>query len=222
MAQTDVDDTGTTGEGPPQYIPLTLSSLCSILPRPLILTGAFREILVNHFATASHIETPELRQLIWRNGEQTGILIESIHRWRPETTEKRPAIIIKRNAYQVLREGIGDLLQMPIADREGNPHYSSFMRGSHTLFCVGGTGAQAELLAAEVYRETHHFAPVLRRVLHLKQLRAVEVGAVQELEEATETFVVPVTVAYAYEDNWVIRKETQLLRSLRMSYVLDG
>lgn len=208
-------------EAQSQFIGTKVSNLCSLLPRPLILTGLFRELLIRHFAKAEYIETPELAHLLWQEGEQTGILVESIHRWTPELTEKRPAIIVKRNAYTNQRMGIGDKLDGPGSDLQGNTHYTTFWVGSHTLFCIGGSGAQAELLGTEVYRELHQFHPLIRKTALLHRLQVTEVGAIAELEEATENFVVPVTVGYVFEDRWVIRQESPTLRNVRLSFVLD-
>ena len=205
----------------PQFFGTTLSSLCSVLPRPLIITGLLREILIRHFAKAEYIETPELAHLLWQDGEKTDILIESIHRWSPALTEKRPAVIIKRNAYRNRRMGIGDRLQMPSADKYGDARYATFWFGSHTLFCIGGSGAQAELLGTEVYREMHHFHPLIRQSALLHRFQVTEVGAIAELEEATENFVVPVVVGYAFEDTWVIRQERPTLRSISFSSIVD-
>lgn len=204
-----------------QYLQETPSALCSLLPRPLLLTGFFRDILMRHFAERDQIEAPELQQLIWQQGEQTNILIESIHRWVPELTERRPAVVIKRNAYTNRRRGIGDRQQLPSADTFGNPHYATFWVGSHTLFCIGGSGAQAELLATEVQRELTEFGPVIRRTLNLHRFQVTEVGAIAELEEATENFVVPVTVGYAYEQVWSLAKQAPTLRTVSLSNLLD-
>lgn len=204
-----------------QFIGETISSLCSLLPRPLIMTGIFREILVRHFYTQTNIETPELQHLLWKSGEQTNILIESIYRWRPELTEHRPAVILKRNTCRNRRLGIEDRLQAPPSDQWGGVHFSTFWVGSHTLFCIGGSGAQAELLATEVVREIHHFHPVIRRAAILHKLSVTEIGEVAELEEASENFVVPVVVGYGYEDRWVIRQEAPTLRGISLSYILE-
>ena len=198
-----------------------LSSLCSMLNRPIVLTGLFRDVLIRHFSSDKYIEEPDLRHLIWKPGEDTGILIESIHRWRPETTERRPAVIVKRNAYQNERRGIGDRRMGPITDKEGNNHYVTFWKGSHTLFCIGGTGAQAEILATEVQRELTEFGPELVRTLGLMRFQVTEIGAVGELEEAQENFVVPVTVGYAYEERWVTKLQASRLNSVSLSLIKE-
>ena len=63
--------------------------------RQLMITGLLRDLLVRHFASPLQIEEDDLKHLVWQEGERTGILIESIHRWRGDLVEKRPAVIIK-------------------------------------------------------------------------------------------------------------------------------
>jgi len=221
MVQETPSDNTEQPTAPPQFIGPQFSHLCSLLPRPLLMTGVFRDLLLRHFANREQIETPELQRLIWQQGEQTNILIEAIHRWVPELTEHRPGVIIKRNAYANHRFGIGDRLQTPSADRYGDPHYATFWVGSHTLFCLGGSGAQAELLATEVQRELTEFGPAILKSLGLHRFQVTEVGAIAELEEATENFVVPVTVGYAYEQRWLIRQQAPTLRTISLSTILD-
>lgn len=208
-------------DNPTQYVGVRVSSLCSLYPRPLILTGLFREILTQHFADPQSIEEPDLRHLVWQSGTATSILVEAVTRRIPELTEFRPAVIIKRNTMQNLRLGINDKNQGPPTDGFGNTHYTTFWAGSHTLFCIARSGAQAELLATEVYREIHHFHPIIQNTALLHRLQVTEVGAVAELEESMEGFVVPVTVAYAFQDNWILSQEAPTLRSIRTSFILD-
>lgn len=199
-----------------------VSDVCSTLARPLILSGLFREILTRHFAEPGNIEDPHLRKLLWRDAEnETQLVIEAHYKWKPELTEFRPAIIIKRNNWSNQRLGIGDQLQGPPADKFGNPHYTTQWTGSHTLFCIAGSGTQAELLGTEVYREIHHFQHVIRKHAKLKQIRAVELGEISELDEDRNHFVVPVTVGYVLEDSWVVMQEAPVLRSVRLSFIYD-
>jgi hypothetical protein len=185
------------------------------------MTGLFRDILARHFYSASTIEEPDLRHMIWREDESTSILIESVHRWRPETTEHRPGVLIKRNAYQNQRRGIGDRRQGAPADQYGDDHFVTFWVGSHTLFCVGGSGAQAELLGTEVQREITQFGPAVREVTGLLRLQVTQVGAVAELEEAQENWVVPVTVGYAYEERWKVSPRALKLSRVSLSLLTD-
>jgi len=185
------------------------------------MTGVFRDILSRHFVDPNNIEEPDLRKLIWREGTDTSILIESVHRWRPELTELRPGVIVKRNAVKNDRRGIGDLRQGPHVDEEGNQHYTTLWTGSHTLFCLGGTGAQVELLSTEVQRELTEFAPVILEVLTLKRFQVLEVGSVSILEEAQENFAVPITVGYGYEERWVLRPQVPRLKQISLQMLYD-
>lgn len=205
----------------PQYAGQTLSSICALRPRPLIMTGLFRDVLVRHFADVSNIEDTALRGSIWREGETTDILIESIHRWTPQLTEHRPAVLIKRNAYSNRRLSVGDRRHGPSADMQGNSHFTTAWVGSHTLFCLAGTGALAEILSSEVQRELTEFGPVIMKSVDLLRFQVMEIGSVSEVEEATENFAVPITVGYAYTQTWVLQQEAAPLRRVSLSLLLD-
>lgn len=194
------------------------SAICSLRPRPLIMTGVFRDILMRHFADPDHIEEPDLRKLVWNPTSTTGILIETHTRWRPELTQMRPGVIVKRNAFANVRRGIDDRRQGP-ADISGNEHYNTFWTGSHTLFCIARTGAQVELLASEVQRELTQFGPAMRAVLHLLRIRCTQYGSPAKLEESQENWAVPVTVGYAYEEAWTIRPDAPTLSHLSLSLI---
>ena len=172
--------------------------------RPILITGTLRHVLINHFIEPDHIEDPSIRDAIWTDGPGTGILIESVYRWRSLLAEKRPAILLKRNAFRNVRRVIGDRVGQ---DEEGNPRYETYWVGSHTLFCIHGSGAGAEVLATETQRELTQFTPALRDSLGLLRLQVTDIGEIGELEEATENFVVPITVAWGYNEIWTLRPE---------------
>lgn len=220
MAVTDPTPTPDVVTAPRQYFGQTVSSICSLLARPIVLTGFMRDFMVRHFQEGN-IEEPALRHLVWRNALTTNILIESIHRWRPQLTESRPAVIIKRNAYSNRRVGIGDRMQGNPADRVGDPHFATYWMGSHTLFCIGATGAQAELLGTEVQRELCQYTYLIQQALGLHRFQVTDVGEIGELEESTENFVVPVTVGYAFEDRWVLQQQAPPLSSVSLSMILE-
>lgn len=202
----------------PQLVPATISKLCSYGMRPLLLTGYIRDHLVRHFSRQEGIEDYDLRHLIWRADPSSPILIESIWRWLPQSTERRPAILIKQNSRQNVQKGLDNLAGTTV---EGFEEFATFWVGSHTLFCLGGTGASADILATEVQRELTQFGPIIRPALGLNKWGPREVGPVSELEEATENFVVPVTVGWAYEEAWQIRTEALPIRRISLSFLLD-
>lgn len=204
-----------------EYISVPLDSLCSLLPRPWIMTGALRDILIRHFYSADRIEHPELKRLIWQAAETTNILIETNHKWTPQLTQRRPGIIVKRNEVTNQRLGVDDRYQTPGPDLLGVEHYSTFWTGSHTLFCIGGSGPQAEFLAAEVMLELSRFAPILRPALQLHRFQVVKVGEMRPLKEWQDHWVVPVTVGYAYEDRWRLEPQTPTLARVSLNLVAD-
>ncbi len=204
---------------PNRQRPITPSSLCSMGWRRLLITGLIRDRLTGHFAEPAGIEEPDLRHLVWRESERTGILIESITRWRGELVEKRPAVIIKPNKRHNIRWGIGDAAG---ATEQGNRLYQTFWAGSHTLFCIHGSGASADILATEVERDMGEFHPVITAYLGLYNWQVTEVGEPAELEEARESWVVPVTVAWIYTAMWEVRLEALKLRKVPLGVLLDG
>jgi hypothetical protein len=180
------------------------------------MTGFFREWFINHFANADNIEAKELRGKLWKAVPSTDIVVESITQWRPDLTQKRPAIIIKRNDWQVNRVTIRDELHGKI-NWDGSKDYAVMVSGSHTLFCIAGKGTEAEILAGEVYRDLMQFAPVIRDELALIKFVVVSVGSLFELEEAKETYGVPVTVSYVAGESWKIIPQAPVLKSIVLS-----
>jgi hypothetical protein len=49
-----------------------------------------------------------------------------------------------------------------------------------------------------------------------------DVGAISEIEEAKESFVIPVNVTWAYQDLWKIKQESLRLRTVSIDTLLDG
>jgi len=201
---------------PLQYSGGTFNSLCHInVSRAWLLGGVLREFLLWHFAASDNVEQLALRQVIWSpDAAECKIAIEMHGLWRPETSGNTPAIVIKRNAYQSKKMGIGDVMQGPSIDLRGDQHYMTQWTGSHTLFCVGGSAEQADALASEVQREISQFGPQLRKCWGLHKISVVQVGAVAQLQEARQNMVVPVVVGYMYMDDWSLAEQAPVLRQV--------
>lgn len=189
----------------------TPPSLCSIMPRAHLMGGFFVEWFQKHFADPDNIEAKELRNLVWTPpaapaslpGQCKAITIDISSRWDPSATDRRPAIIVSRNDWEVVHFGLDDRLQSAVSF-DGAEYFAAAVRGSHTLFCLGGgpDGTATEILAAEVYRDMLQFGPAIRQRLNLMRFQAVSVGKLFELEEAKENYAVPVTVAYVAKESW--------------------
>lgn len=206
--------------GPEQRAAIT-SALCSIGPRPHIITGFLRQWFIQHFSKASQIEHPELRGKLWRAIEtDTEIEVESVTRWKPAATEFRPAVIISRNDWKVLRLGIDDRMMGDTWSRTGVEHFATYLEGSHTLFCISSNATEAEILGAEAYREMIQFGPVVRKELALQRFAVVGVGKLFEIEEARSNYAVPVTVAYGIEERWQLLPYAPFLKRITLSAFL--
>ena len=190
-------------------------SLCQLGMRPLILTGALRHILIQLFSDPSQIEEPDLRASIWRPGTATDILIESVTKWTGDLVEVRPALLIKRNAYRNLRLGINDHVGLT---PETFDFYNTAWVGSHTIFCINGSGATTELLATEVQRALTQFGPAIAPALQLMRFQVTEVGEVSEVEESKKNFGCPINIGWAYQEGWELSRESLKLMDVAMEF----
>jgi hypothetical protein len=197
-----------------QQLGVTWSSLMSILPRPQVVTGFFKDYMTRHFQEGN-IENPELQKLIWRDGERTNILIETSTRWAPQTTGLRPAVVIHGNDSDSIRLGIADRHQGMTSD--GNKVFTTFWSSSTTLFCIGETGAQAAVLASEVQRQLTGYQEEIRCVMELMRFRVLKVGGIYELAEYAQNFVCPVTAGYFYTESWESGPEAPRLSKVTLS-----
>jgi hypothetical protein len=175
------------------------------------MTGWLRTLLAGHFQAGNlSDESQSIQRLIWTPLNTTGIKIESITRWDPSTAEKRAALIIKRNGWKRVKLGIGDRVGVNAKQQEikGNA-----WMGSHTTFCIAADGAEAEKLGAEVFNYFNQFSQAIRATLNLLRFEVTEVGELLIVEEARQNYVVPVVVAYAFEEQWLLNPEKPLLIS---------
>lgn len=201
----------------------TPSALCSLGPRPLVMTGYLIQLLRQHFADPNNLEDANFRHppegahdYVWRQGKESGIVIESATRWDPNKTGQRPGIFVKRNEWGAIHRGINDQ-HMGNLSWDATERFTYFLRGSHTLFCVAGESGEAEKLGTEVYREIGQFAPVIRKNLNLHRFQFLQVGQLGKLREATDNYAVSVSVGYAFEESWVIRQHAPRLKRIVLS-----
>lgn len=221
-----------------QYASPTVASLCSSGPRPQLLTRAVVHWLRAHFADAANLEDRELARentrFVWRPGPVTspdapagrehgnsGIAIDAIGLFDPCKIGSRPALIVKRNAWAPQRRGVDNRMMGGLAP-DGSRAYAHFWQGSHTVFCLAGLAAECEKLADEVRRELGQFAPAMRGPLGLMRLEVAGLGDAAALLESRQHFVIPATLAYAFEDTWRLRPRTPQLARLVMTVLAGG
>ena len=205
----------------PYNIDREISSLCSTGLTPHILTGVILRLMTRHFSTAKGIQEPQLKGFIWNSDPRTTkILIEPVWRWMTQSLQLRPAIIVKRNALRPrqlaladAQSVIGEISSEKIpADRSEVAQIA--FAGSHTVFAISETAAQADLLGTEIALRLIQYQQAIQNDFGFNRFRVAEIGAVSKLEEASQNFAVPITVAYAYVDSWAVWSESPFLKSI--------
>jgi len=194
-----------------------LSALCSFGNTPRLMSGAIRQILLQHFADPENIMSASLRSYLqqegaWTADEHTGLYIETLARWRPELTESRPAVIIKEGDWTNERMGIGD--HWGTDERTGAESYASFWHGTHTVFALGGEGAETQVLAAEIAKLLVWFGPVIMDQLELHRFLVTSVSGLHAMQEATENYVVAVSMGYIAQERWELQMEAPRLKRI--------
>jgi hypothetical protein len=186
---------------------------------PHVITGFLRDWLTNRFSDPNNIEAEPLRGLLWKATQPTGILIESITRWKPESTEKRPAIIIKRGNWTSSRLVLNDSVGT-VDSYLGSQRYGRLMAGSHTLFCISNSGAQSEIIAGEVFKDLNTYGLVIANILNLVKFEAVELGELFQLEEAKENYAAPIVIQYTGQEVWTVAQQGPILKRVNLSSYL--
>jgi hypothetical protein len=204
---------------PEAHDPERVDNWCSIAPKPHLMTGFLREWLIHQFAGPETLEHKSLRNKIWAAMPDTRIVIESITQWDPTKTQKRPAVILKRNDWTVERISIDDRRHGTIP-YTGARYYNVLVRGSHTLFCLAGAGTEAEILAAEVYGNMLKFGPWIRQQASLMRFAVAGCGSIFEVEEAHEHYAVPVTVGYVAQESWMLVPQAPVLKRVVLSHFI--
>ena len=94
------------------------------------------------------------------------------------------------------------------------------MTGSHTLFCIANTGAQAEVLAGEVFKDLNIYGLVIANVLNLIKFEAVELGQLFQVEEGKENYAAPIVVQYTGQEVWTLAQQGPILKRINLSSYL--
>jgi hypothetical protein len=155
---------------------------------------------------------------------ESPIQIKASWAYNDVDSQKRPALYVKRNRFVYQRLGINDgLTSGPRKDRRTGEiikvpgdYHSKAILGSHTIFCVGSSGAEAELLGSEVSNHLSMFGPALRTDLKLHRFEVTEVGDVSHFEESSNRFVVPVVAGYIVMQTWRIDVVAPMLKTLEL------
>lgn len=205
----------------PYNIDEEISSLCSTGLRQNILTGIALRLLTRHFSVKKGIQDPRLKGFIWSaNPAGSKILIVPVWRWLTPGSQQRPAIVVKRNALRPRQLGLADgQAVVPGLDPNKIPANQEMvsqvaMAGSHTIFAIAAVPVQAELLSTEIATRFIQYAQAIQSEFGFSRFRVAEIGALAKVEESSEHFVVPVTVAYTYVDAWTVWSSAPFLKRI--------
>jgi len=228
---------------PPEGTPVTQigledkSSLCTTGFTPNLLTGFFTRALRDHFSDPDNLEfggrnefrivdgqrvmVEELQSYVWTAGPDTKILIDPVWKYNRENIQARPGLLVKRNQFSRSSLVLGDGYTVrPERNEDGTVrrvrgrYQTCAIAGSHTVFCIAGSGAETELLGSEVFNHFLQFGQVFREEMNLHEFEAKSMEPVAYLEEFDDHYVVPVVLAYAYTAAWRIDVEAPWLKTL--------
>jgi hypothetical protein len=221
-----------------QFLDVDPSALCTTGKQPLNLTGAIVYILRRHFSDADVIKDEDLRAYLWKPqpadttaaASGSEILIEPLSKLTGQPSQylqQRPAALVKRNRWSSKKLGVGDRytgvqrtanLNNRVNDYalDSSQRYEILITGSHTVFCIGGTPAEAEAVATESFFELLEFAQLIRTDLGLGYFKVNGIEPVSRLEESHEHFVAPIVLTYTFFHGWRLRNETVTLGSFSL------
>lgn len=174
--------------------------------------------MLDHFSDPQNIEHEQFRERLWdREPCDRGLEIEVHYKWDPTIANKRPSVTIRNNAWRSVKLGINN--QTGVND-QGHETFAKLMQGSHTLFCIAKEGPEAQILTAEIYRYLLGFAPVIRHYFNLIAFEMLEVGDLALLKEANGAYARPITVMYAWMEEWTLFHHQPWLKRFQLSDIV--
>lgn len=193
-------------------IPEPSTAMQNRAPNTYMLHGAFVTVMRRHFAEGSNIEVPELQHYVWNTDDKVSkILIESVHRWNPTNIQQRPAVLVKRGPWKILQLGIGSRYAGAIdADGYAEDLHTVGVMGTHTFFCIGSPGTEAEMIAMEAVNCLMGFMQVIREQFCLGRFIVSDIGPVSKVDECQDHFGVPVNVEYSMQWSWKLLRQSPI------------
>lgn len=207
----------------PSLITVSTEKICSLGPRPLLITGFLRQILIQHFSDPDGIDNPCLKSKVWtgsldgNSAPDTKLVIETSGRWDPKLVNKRPGLFLQRNALQTQRLGINNKL-MGGPDL-GPEYFEQLCVGSHTINAVSAEEAEAEELAHEVRGQLWGFANPLRQMLDLHRFMVMGAGPPVPVREAKDLTMVQVSVMYAFTERVKVHQYEPILKRIQIEAI---
>jgi hypothetical protein len=109
-------------------------TFCRLRFSPMLATGVILGLLREHFGNPTAIVDPMLQAYVWRDDDQSRMMIETSSNEVLTRIQMRPAVLIRRNTVRAKREGLDDELKK--AGPEQGREFVVTLHGSHTVFCL--------------------------------------------------------------------------------------
>ncbi len=204
-----------------------VSALSVVQHLPNLMTGVFTRLMQEHFAGAAQLGYTidfdgklGLENYIWNDNETTKIQIQPLYKLNLQDVQRRPALYIKRNKWSTKKLAVNDGQSVSVErsaatgkiTRINGDKHSRMVIGSHTIFAVAKSGAEAELIAAEVFDYLISFAPILRSELCLHNFEVLDLEEIKPVKEWTDIFTIPIVVGYAKCWTWRLEAVSPFLQ----------
>ena len=196
-----------------------------MFPNRLQFTGVFIDIIRQIFLPGNTLLHPQLAGYFWQDESvplsdptQTPyqVMIEDVLSFKPDEVARRPAIFVKAGTWTNERITIND--RVFELDHDG---FISKIRGSHVIYVVGKTPANVELLAREVYSYLTGFHTKIMCALGVERMQIMELSEPAELEEASENFVIGISIQYSLTHAWRVDPVvSRLLRDIVVTRIM--
>jgi hypothetical protein len=210
-----------------QMVNIKCNSL-AFIKDPYILTNYFVQFSRDHFGDPKNIVNPKYKEYLWNPDVATSrLLIEPSFKVNLQNTQQRPAILIKRDAVQVMPiglgqgkhishfEGIGDKM----AGRHVGADFTTLIQGSHSIICIGQSGGEAEELGFEVFFKYLQYGWVLKKEGNIGKFIVSGITPVQKLEENQENWITTINMAWTYDYSWTLYQEAPILKKIGIDSV---
>jgi len=179
---------------------------------PMLATGVLVGFLQQHFGNPESIVNPLLQQYIWRNGDDTSMMIETCSNDSLSRIGMMPAILVRRNKMVFNRIVLNDEMKSLTGERD--KRYIIEITGSHTVNCIAPSPGHAESLAAETSLFLLEAGICLRGWLFTKDFQLQETGELFQLQNNSRLYDVPLTLTYVTDFIWKSMIEAPPLRHI--------
>lgn len=151
----------------------------------------------------------------WDEDENKSNIIIDISNISEERLETaKPTIFIKRGTLGFSRIGMDNLREIDL--RDAKLTYQISIGGQFAIFCISSALLEAEKIGLYVFDIMQVFAPIIEKIFHFKSFRMDTMGEAGVIEDAKDKYLVPIILAFNYEESWRISKESVKLRTVNI------